>query len=63
MTFAFHIILTWVPVNLKWAQAQVRPGVATSLSLDDTPRAQLVVTPEVHDVHVVETHVHQLMER
>ena len=46
-------------MNFKWAQAQVRPGVATSLSLDSTPRGQLVVTPEVHDVHVVETRVHQ----
>ena len=61
MTFAFHIVFTWAPVNFTWAQAQVRPGVATSLSLDDTLRAQLVVTPEVHDVHVVETRVHQLV--
>ena len=53
MTFASHIVFTWAPVNFMWAQAQVRLGVATSLSLDDTPRAQLVVTPEVHDVHVV----------
>ena len=63
MTFAFHIIVTWAPVNFKWAQAQLSPGVATSLSLYDTPRGQLVVTPEVHDVHVVETRVHQLVER
>ena len=63
MTFTSHIVFTWALVNFKWAQAQVRSGVATSLSLDGTPRAQLVVTPEVHDVHVVETRVHQLVER
>ena len=61
MTFAFHIIFTWAPVNFTWAQDQVRP--ATSLSLDDTPRGQLVVTPEVHVIRVVETRVHQLVER
>ena len=63
MTFAFHIVFIWTPVNFRWAQARVRPGVATSLRLDDTPRGQLVVTPEVHDIHVVETRVHQLVER
>ena len=63
MTFAFHIVFTWAPVNFMWAQAQVSLGVATSLSLDGTPWAQLVVTPEVHDIHVVEARVHQLVER
>ena len=31
LSLAFHIILTWAPVNFTWAQDQVSPGVATPL--------------------------------
>ena len=66
MSVSFALLLTRIQL-LQYQGTkpilQVRPGVATSLSLDDTPQYQLVVTPEVHDIQVVETRVYQLVER